>query len=71
MLTGDELLTTELWVRTCIELTKYFDLYIQHPDIVTKKLPTLDEKSFYSHEALYDVAVFGKKAGSVFMNDLR
>eukprot|EP00111_Clytia_hemisphaerica_P013277 TCONS_00038981-protein len=65
MLVGDESISEELRLRTCLELVLNLYFYADH-DFLNQQIKTVDGKSYYKVEALYDVVCFSKTSSKIF-----
>ena len=66
LIQGNEYLSAELRLRTCIELSQNQEFYINHPDIETLKIPTYSGKKYQSKEAVYHIAAFSKESSNIY-----
>lgn len=59
LLTGEETLSVELRLRTCLELAFNINFYATHA-IFQQQIKTKNGKAFYKAEDLFDTVAFGK-----------
>ena len=68
LLTGNESISKELRLKTCIELALNLPYYQQHPKLCNLKIPTMvtRKSSYQSVEAIFDATAFQSECEEVY-----
>ena len=66
LIQGNEYLSAELRLKTCLELSENQEFYINHPDIETLKIPTYSGKRYQSKEAISLIAAFSNELSKIY-----
>ena len=66
LIQGNEYLSAELRLWTCLELSQNQEFYINHPDIETLKITTYSGNRYQSKEAIYHIAAFSNESSKIY-----